>query len=159
MPDKPLQVGDVAPDFTLKDENDKDVTLSSFRGKNNVILSFHPLAHTSVCTAQMTLLHLAADDLRKRFDAIPLGISVDAQPTKKAWGAAMGVSRVPLLADFHPQGAVAEAYGIRHEAGFSQRAVFVVDKQGIVRFAKVYPILDLPKPEDVIPVLEEINKK
>jgi peroxiredoxin len=159
MPGKPLQVGDVAPDFTLKDENNNDVTLSSFKGKNNVILSFHPQASTSLCTAQMTLLHLAADSLKNRFDTVPLGISVDAQPSKRAWAAAMGISRVPLLSDFHPQGAVAELYGVHRPEGFSERAVFVVDKQGIIRFAKVYPIRDLPKPEDVIPVLEEINKK
>ena len=157
MADKPLKVGDVAPDFTLKDGNDHDVTLSSFKGKKNVVLSFHPLASTSLCTAQMVLLHLAADDLDKRFDTVALGISVDAVPTKKAWGAAMGVSRVPLLADFHPQGAVAEKFGIRHEDGFSRRAVFVVDKEGVIRFAKVYPIRDLPVPEDVFPVLQQLQ--
>ena len=157
MSDKPLKVGDLAPDFTLKDGNDHDVTLSSFKGKKNVLLSFHPLASTSICTAQMTLLHLAADDLDKRFDTVPLGISVDAVPTKKAWGAAMGVSKVPLLADFHPQGAVAEKFGIRQESGPSQRAVFVVDKEGVIRFAKVYPILDLPRPEDVYPVLQQLK--
>lgn len=157
MPGNVPQVGDVAPDFTLKDENENEVTLSSFRGKKNVILSFHPLASTSLCTAQMTLLHLAADDLDKRFDTVPIGISVNAVPTKKAWAAAMGTSRVPLLADFFPQGAVAEKYGIRHEEGFSKRAVFVVDKEGVIRYSKVYPILDLPKPEDVYPVLKQLQ--
>jgi len=157
MADKILEVGEVAPDFTLKDENENEVTLSSFKGKKNVILSFHALANTRWCTAQMTLLDLAAKDLDEKYDAVGLGLSIDARPTKAAWRQAMGLETIHLLADFYPQGEVAHKYGVRHRAGFSKRAVFVVDKQGIVRFAQEYPIHSFPPLEDVYPVLEKLK--
>jgi peroxiredoxin len=156
MSEKVLQVGDAAPDFTLRGSLGSKVTLSEFRGRKNVVLSFHPLAWTSVCAAQMLLLELA----HERFEALDtqlLGLSVDSVPSKAAWAEVLGVKSYPLLADFHPQGAVAERYGILHEKGFSQRAVFVVDKEGIVRFARVYPGGELPRPEEILPVLEELE--
>jgi peroxiredoxin len=155
MADKILEVGEVAPDFTLKDENENEVTLSSFKGKKNVILSFHPLACTNVCTAQMVTLDLAAKNLDEKYDTVGLGISVDARPTKAAWRQAMGLEIIHLLTDFYPQGEVAHKYGVRHRAGFSKRAVFVVDKQGVIRFAREYA--GLPPLEDVYPVLEKLK--
>lgn len=156
MADKILEVGTVAPDFTLKDENDHEVTLSSFKGKKNVVLSFHSLANTNVCTAQMVLLDLAAKDLDEKYDTVGLGLSVDARPTKAAWRQAMGLEVIHLLTDFYPQGDVAHKYGIRHRAGFSRRAVFVVDKQGIIQFAKEYGST-LPPLEDLYPTLERLK--
>jgi peroxiredoxin len=157
MSDKELQAGDVAPDFTLKDQNDKEITLSSFKRQKNVILSFHPLAFTRWCSAQMLVLDLALKELDEKYDTVALGISVDAQPSKATWAKALGLDSLPILADFHPQAAVAALYGVVHRAGFSRRAVFVVDKQGIIRFAKVYPIHSLPQPEEVYPVLETLK--
>ena len=150
-----IQVGDPAPDFTLKGSMGSQVTLSQYRGQKNVVLSFHPLAFTSVCTAQMVLLELA----HERFDQLEtqlLGLSVDSVPSKEAWAQAMGVKSFPLLADF-PGGEVAKKYSIWRPAGFSARAVFVVDKQGIVRFARVYPMKELPRPEEILPVLEGLR--
>ena len=87
-----------------------------------------------------------------------LGLSVDSNPCLVAWAESLGGITYPLLSDFYPHGGIAEMYGVLRTDGKSERAIFVLDKEGIIRFAKVYPIKDLPKPEDVIPVLEEINK-
>ena len=150
------EVGEKAPDFELSAVGDKKIKLSDYRGKNNVILSFHPLAWTSVCANQM-------QDLEKHIqkfidaDTVALGISVDSVPCKKAWAESLGVRQVEFLADFEPKGEVAKKYGIYHKLGFSERAVFVVDKEGIVRFAKVYPIKELPDLSEVFPVLESLG--
>jgi peroxiredoxin len=149
---KPIQVGERAPDFTLRGSLGSKVTLSDYLGQKNVVLEFHPLAFTSVCTGQMVLLELA----HERFDQLDtqvLGLSVDSVPAKDAWAYAIGVRSFPMLADFHPQGEVARKYGLLRPDGRSERAVVVIDKQGIVRFVKVYPIRELPHPEEVLPVL------
>lgn len=152
---KLLSVGDPAPDFTLKGSLGSRVTLSEYRGKKNVLLAFHPLAFTSVCSAQMLLLELAHEQIEATGTQI-LGLSVDALPTKEAWAQAIGVKSFPLLADF-PGGEVARRYGILRPEGFSERAVFIVDKAGIVRFARVYPIRELPRPEEFLPVPERLG--
>jgi len=152
---KPIQVGEVAPDFTLRGSLGSKVTLSEFRGRKNVVLSFHPLAFTSVCSAQMLLLELA----HERFEALDaqiLGLSVDSVPAKEAWAQAIGVKSFPLLADF-PGGEVARQYGLLRPQGFSERAVIVIDKEGIVRFVRIYPMKELPRPEEVLPVLEGLK--
>jgi len=152
---KPIQIGDTAPDFTLRGSLGSKVTLSEYRGKKNVVLSFHPLAFTSVCTGQMVLLELA----HERFDQLDtqiLGLSVDSVPAKDTWAHAIGVKSFPLLADF-PGGEVARKYGILRPVGSSERAVFVVDKEGVIRLARVYPVKELPRPEEILPVLEGLR--
>jgi len=152
---RPLQVGDRAPDFTLKGSLGSKITLSEYLGKKNVVLSFHPLAWTSVCAAQMLLLELQHGQIETTGTQI-LGLSVDSVPAKDAWAHALGVKSFPLLADF-PGGEVARQYGILRPAGSSERAVFVVDKRGIIRFARVYPTKELPRPEEILPVLESLE--
>lgn len=153
MTDKKIEVGDVAPDFTLKDQNEREVTLSSFRGKK-VVLSFHPLAWTGVCTTQMQDLEKHKADF-DRLGAVALGLSVDSVPCKKAWAENIGVKETPLLADFWPHGGVAQAYGVfREEHGSSKRAVLIVDGEGIVRFKKIYPIKEVPDMEEILKALE-----
>ncbi len=149
---KPISVGDRAPDFTLRGSLGSKVTLSDYLGKKNVVLSFHPLAFTSVCTGQMVLLELAHERF-EQLDTQLLGLSVDSVPAKEAWAQAIGVKSFPLLADF-PGGEVARQYGILRPQGTSERAVFVIDKQGIVRYARVYPMKELPRPEEILPVIE-----
>lgn len=154
MTDKRIEVEDAAPDFTLKDQNEKDVTLSDFKGKKKVVLSFHPLAWTSVCTSQMQDLEKHKADFG-RLDAVALGLSVDSVPCKKAWAEDIGIKDTPLLADFWLHGGVAQAYGVFQEKnGFSERAVFVVDREGVVRFKKIYPIKEVPDIEEILKVLE-----
>lgn len=154
MPQEPLAIGDLAPDFTLKDHNRQPVSLSQFRGKQ-VVLSFHPEAWTGVCAVQM-------QDLEKRhadivgLGAVALGISVDTVPSKKAWAASIGVTETPLLCDFWPHGKVAQAYGVfLEEFGFSGRVVFIVDEEGRVTWRKVFPIKQAP---DIVEILENLEE-
>ncbi len=154
MTDNAIAVGDAAPNFVLKDQGEKEVALSDLRGKK-VLLSFHPLAWTSVCKVQMQDLEKYKEDF-DRLHAVALGLSVDSVPCKKAWAGAIGVQDTSLLADFWPHGSVARAYGIfREKNGFSERAVFIVGGEGIVRFKKVYPIREVPDIEEILAALEE----
>ncbi len=156
MTDKKIEVGDAAPDFTLKNQSEGDVSLNDFKGKKKVVLSFHPLAWTSVCKTQMQNLEKHKEDF-DQLDAVALGLSVDSVPCKAAWAEAIGVKDTPLLADFWPHGGVAQAYGIlREKNGFSERAVFIVDREGIARFKKIYPIKEVPDIQKILKVLEDL---
>lgn len=149
MAQKEIKVGDPAPDFTLKDHNGKEVKLSSLRGKK-VVLGFHPLAWTSVCGQQMQGLEASADEFSK-LGAVALGLSIDSSFTKHAWAESLGITKTPLLADFWPHGAAANAFGIfREPDGFSERAVFIVGPDGVVRWKKVYPIKELPDIKEIV---------
>ena len=130
------EVGTTAPDFTVKDQDNQAVTLSSFRGDRNVLLVFYPFAFSRTCTGELSAVR---DDLASfQNDQLQiLAISVDHPHTLKAWAAAEGY-RFPLLSDFWPHGAVAQAYGVFHETrGMAVRGTFLVDTAGIVRFAEV----------------------
>ncbi len=150
-----IDAGDVAPDFTLKDQNEREVTLSALRGKK-VVLSFHPLAWTRVCAIQMQDLEKKRAAM-ERLGAVALGLSVDSVPCKKAWAESLGIQETRLLADFWPHGGVAQAYGIfREKNGFSERAVFILDAEGVVRFKKIYPMREVPDIGEILKALEEI---
>lgn len=132
----PLEVGAQAPDFTLKDQNNQEVSLSSYRGVKNVLLVFYPLAFTGTCQGELCKVR---DELPKfeNDDSAILAISVGPPPTHKIWAAEQGYT-FPLLSDFWPHGAVAQAYGVFNDkAGFANRGTFVVDKSGTVRFAEM----------------------
>jgi len=152
MPKKqqvPPKIGDIGPDFTLRDHNSKELKLSELRGKR-VLLSFHPLAWTEVCAKQMQSLE-ANKDVFASLNTAPLGLSVDSVPCKKAWADSLGIKSVPLVADFWPHGEVASAYGIfREKNGFSERANIIVDEKGKVVFFKVYEISQLPDINEII---------
>jgi peroxiredoxin len=147
-----IKKGDRAKEFTLKDQNDKDVQLSDFQEKK-VLLSFHPLAWTSVCAEQMKALEAH----KKEFDAlntVALGLSIDTVPSKNAWAKELGIKNTMLLSDFWPHGKIAKAYGIFRETnGFSERANIVLDENHRVIFAKVYPLKELPDIEEILQVL------
>jgi peroxiredoxin len=149
MAAKQWNVGDTLPDFTLKDHHGKEVTLSELKGKQ-VVLGFHPLAWTGVCTQQMKDLEANANRMEK-LNAVALGISVDSTFCKKAWAESMGVEKTRLLSDFWPHGAVAVAYGIFRDAhGTSERSVFVLSDTGTVKFHKIYPIAERPDIEEIM---------
>ncbi|HEU4724605.1 MAG TPA: peroxiredoxin [Candidatus Eisenbacteria bacterium] len=150
----PIKVGEMAPDFTLKDQAGSAVTLSSYRGKRNVVLVFYPLSFTSVCSVQMP----AYSKERQRFedfDAEVLGISVDSSAVHKAFAESVGVE-YPLLADFYPHGGVARAYGVLRAEGFAERATFVIDKQGIVRYAEVHDMGRVPDRSKALEALRSL---
>ena len=156
MTDKKIEVGEEAPNFTLKDQSERDITLSDFRGQKKVVLSFHPLAWTSVCKIQMQDLEKHKADF-DRLGAVALGLSVDSVPCKRAWAEAIGVKGTSLLADFWPHGGVAQAYGIfREQHGSSKRAVLIVDREGTIQFKKIYPTKEVPDIEEIFKALEEL---
>lgn len=150
-----INVGDEAPDFELENHNRQRVRLLDFRGRRNVLIAFHPFAWTPVCANQMA----GYEAERRRFDELDtqvLGISIDASPTKAAWAKSVGGISFDLLCDFYPHGAVAELYGVLRREGFSDRAVFLVDKKGTVRYAKRFDIPELPPVEEVLKEVEKI---
>ncbi|QBD78108.1 peroxiredoxin [Ktedonosporobacter rubrisoli] len=133
---KTLQVGDVAPDFTLKTANKEDWRLKDFRGKKNVVLAFVPFAFSGVCSAQLPAYEAELDRF-KEFDAELVSISEDSTFALDAWAKSMKTS-FPLLSDFYPQGQVVDLYGVRHPvAGMAERSLFVIDKEGIIRHIQV----------------------
>ena len=145
----PPKIGNMGPDFTLKDHNGKDVKLSELRGKR-VLLAFHPLAWTEICAKQMQALE-ANKDVFASLNTVPLGLSIDSVPCKKAWADSLGIKTVPLVADFWPHGEVAIAYGVfREKNGFSERANILLDEKGSIIFFKVYDIHLLPDINEVI---------
>lgn len=153
---KPIEAGMTAPAFTMEDVQENPVSLEDFRGKK-VLISWHPIAWTSVCTDQMRAL----ETNWSRFEAlntVPLGVSVDPAPAKKAWAAALCLKKLPLLSDFWPHGKVAQDYGIFHEEyGMSERANIIIDEQGVVRWVKVYPMPQLPDIEEVFKELSKLG--
>jgi peroxiredoxin len=148
------QAGDPAPNYSLKDQNDKTFDLYEQAGKR-VLLSFHPLAWTEYCAAQMKSL----EDNRGRITAancVPVGISVDSVPCKKAWAKSLAIKDTPLLCDFWPHGAVAMKYGLFRDAnGFSERANVIIDEKQKVIFVKVYPVHSVPDIEEIIAFLQK----
>jgi mycoredoxin-dependent peroxiredoxin len=134
-----VEVGTGAPDFTLKDQNREDVTLSSFRGRRNALVVFYPFAFSGICTGELTAVR---DDLGsfQNDDVQVLAVSCDHPFALKAWADAQGYA-FPLLSDFWPHGKVATDYGVFNPgAGFAQRGTFLVDRSGVVRFAEVNAI-------------------
>ena len=126
-----LQVGDAAPDFELLDENGKPTRLSSFRGRN-VVLVFFPAAFSPICTQELKGLTAQSGDF-EREQAVVVGVSVDNKWSLKAFKRDEGLSAV-LLSDFHPKGNVAQKYGVfMGETGYAKRGTFVIDKEGIIR--------------------------
>ena len=133
-----IDVGQEAPDFTLRDQKGHEVTLSSFRGKKNVVLVFYPLTFTAVCEGELCTLR---DELEvyDSLDAQVLAVSVDSSWAHRKWAQERGFT-FPLLADFWPHGEVARAYGVFEEnLGFATRGTFVIDRDGIVRYKVVNP--------------------
>lgn len=151
-----VAVGQKAPDFTLPAVSGEKISLSAFLGRRNVVLSFVPAAWTPVCSDQWPGYNIAKP-LFERHDAVLLGISVDNRPTLYAWTRQMGVLWFPVLSDFWPHGAVAERYGILRSDGVSERALFIIDKKGILRFALVEDINKRPDLGLLIRELEKVN--
>ena len=148
-----IAVGANAPVFNLKDNRGNMVSLNDFKGKK-VLLSWHPLAWTPVCTEQMKSLEVNYARF-ETLNTIPLGLSVDPVPTKNAWAKELKIANLKLPSDFWPHGAVAKAYGLFRELeGFSERANVIVDENGKILWMKIYDIHQLPDIEEVIQQLK-----
>ena len=152
-----VKVGVQAPNFSLLSISGEKVSLSQFRGKKNVVLSFVPAAWTPVCSDQWPGYNIAKD-IFNQYDAILLGITVDNIPTLFAWTNQMGQLWFPVLSDFWPHGGVAKRYGVLRSNGVSERALFVIDKKGMIRYIDVHDINKRPPLEDLAAALEKLKK-
>jgi peroxiredoxin len=148
---KVVQQGKKVNDFSLKDQNGQDFHLSEYRGEK-VLLSFHPLAWTSVCAKQMQSLEKNKRSLDK-LNTVAVGLSVDSVPSKAAWAKSLKIKNTRLLADFWPHGGVAKSMGLLRAEGFSERANVIVNETGKIIFVKVYPIRELPDIGEMLRVL------
>jgi peroxiredoxin len=152
-----VKVGEPAPDFMLPAITGNQITLSQFRGKKNVVLSFVPAAWTPVCSDQWPGYNIVKN-LFDAHDAVLLGITVDNIPTLFAWTNQMGELWFPVLSDFWPHGAVADTYGVLRSDGISERAIFIIDKGGIIRYINVGDINTRPPLEDLVGALEKLRR-
>jgi len=153
-----LGVGQAAPEFVLRDQDGKDVSWSESEGKL-VLLSFHPLAWTELCAKQMQALE-QNKDMFESLGTVPLGLSVDTVPSKKAWADHLGIKSLRLLSDFWPHGEVAKAYGIfREKGGTSERASIIVDKNGKIAFVRVYGVSQLPDIAEITELLKKLQSR
>lgn len=153
-----VKAGDRAPDFTLPSVKGDKVSLHQYRGKKNVVISFVPAAWTPVCSDQWPGYNIAKD-LFDKHDAVLLGITVDNIPTLYAWTRQMSDEPLwfPVLSDFYPHGAVAAKYGVLRSSGTSERALFVIDKKGVIRYIDVHDINTRPALEDLAAALKKLS--
>ncbi|MFZ5918117.1 MAG: redoxin domain-containing protein [Chloroflexota bacterium] len=140
-----LTVGDTAPDFSLVDQNNRPVSLRDFRGKNHVVLAFYPLDFSPVCSLELPRLQQNYEAFRQA-DAEVLGISIDSRWSHAAFVEKLGLS-YRLLSDFDRK--AAQAYGVLRQEGFAERSLFLVDKEGRIRYAAVFEIGTVP---DITPL-------
>jgi peroxiredoxin len=151
-----ISVGQIAPDFTLLNQEKKEVKLSDFAGKKNVVLVWYPLDWSPTCTKE----HVCFVNDMKNFDQLDaevLGVSVDSVWSHKAFADKMGI-KYSLLADFHPRGAMSEKYGIYlADKGITGRAIAIVNKAGKVAWFKNYDIPVVPDLKEVASALSQVK--
>jgi peroxiredoxin len=152
-----VKVGKKAPDFTLPSVGGEKVSLHQFLGKKNVVLSFVPAAWTPVCSDQWPGYNII-QGLFEEQNAVLLGITVDNIPTLYSWTNQMGRLWFPVLSDFFPHGAVAARFGVLRTDGTSERALFVIDKKGIIRYIDVHDINQRPPLEALMGELGKLEK-
>lgn len=156
-----LKVGDLAPDFRLPSFWGEHISLNQYLGKKNVVISFVPAAWTPVCSNQWPGYNIIKDVFDKN-DAILLGITVDNIPTLFAWSRQMagedGNLWFPVLSDFWPHGDVAKKYSVLRSDGTSERALFIINKEGVICYIDVHDINKRPPLENLVEALEEIAR-
>jgi len=151
-----IAVGQAAPDFSLKDQYDKEVKLSEFAGRKNVVIVFYPLDWSPTCTKEHLCLVNGMKDF-ETLDAEVLGVSVDSAWSHKAYADKMGI-KYSLLADFQPRGAMASRYGMfLADKGITGRAIVIVDKEGKVAWFKNYDIPVVPDVAEVASALQHVK--
>ena len=150
--------GQKAPDFTLPSLDGNPVSLSQFSGKKNVLISFVPAAWTPVCSDQWPGYNIAKP-LFDAHDTILLGITVDNLPTLYAWTREMNGLWFPVLSDFWPHGKISDAYGVLRSDGTAERALFLIDKQGILRFIHVSDINIRPELGMIMEAIKKLSRQ
>jgi peroxiredoxin len=154
----PLPPGTAAPDFALPDASGETVRLSAYRGQRAVVV-FYPLDWSPGCSQQLDLYQEELDEFERR-GARVVGISVDSIYSHGAWAAVRGIE-FPLLADFHPKGEAARRYNVyRDQDGFSERALYVIDGSGTIRYSHVSPFLHyVPDIYELFAALDAVESK
>jgi len=147
-----LKPGDPAPDFTLLSHSEGELNLAWYQGRKNVVLAFYPADWTPVCANQIPG-YQAVIDRFEEYGCQILAISVDSIPSHIAWSRSLGGIDFPLMSDFYPHGEVAKKYGVLTRKGYAERVVFLIDKQGIIRFIERVPITELPDNERLFEAL------
>ncbi len=148
-----IEAGNKFEDFILKNHKEATVNTALLPHKK-ILLSFHPLAWTPVCTKQMQSLE-SNYNLFQELNTVPFGISVDSVPCKKAWAESIGINKLDLLSDFWPHGELAVKLGIFiDQFGFSHRANIILDEQRQAVFVKIYPLKELPDIDEIIEFLK-----
>lgn len=151
-----ISVGQTAPDFTLPNQDKKEVRVSDFGGKRNVVLMWYPLDWSPTCTSE----HMCFVNDMKQFetlDAEVLGVSVDSVWSHKAFAEKLGI-KYSLLADFHPRGAMSEKYGMYlADKGITGRAIAIVNKAGKIAWFKNYDIPVVPDLQEVAAALSQVK--
>jgi len=153
-----VKIGQSAPDFTLPSVSGEKISLSQYRDKKHVVLSFVPAAWTPVCSDQWPGYNIVKQMFDQN-DAVLLGITVDNIPTLYAWTNQMGELWFPVLSDFWPHGAVAKKYGVLRSSGVTERALIFIDKKGIIQDIQVSDINVRPDLAQCATTLEKMNKK
>lgn len=151
-----ILVGQTAPDFTLPNQDKKEVKLSDFTGKRNVVLMWYPLDWSPICTSEHACF---VNDMKEfeTLDAEVLGVSVDSVWSHKAFAEKMGI-KYSLLADFHPRGAMSEKYGMYlADKGITGRAIAIVNKAGKIAWFKNYDIPVVPDLKEVAAALSQVK--
>ena len=152
-----IKVGSVAPNFNLMDHNRRLVSLESFLGTKNVILSFFVFAFTDNWTSQISEFREYKSKFTKRNTQV-LGISCDSRPAQTAFAGSLGSIPYTVLADFYPHGGVAQSYGVFDEdRGTPIRSVVVIDKKGIVQFIQNYTAASDLDPKDILAIVDNLD--
>ena len=153
-----VEIGDEAPDFELPDQNRQKVRLSDLRGRKNVVVVFYPMAFTGVCTGELCTIRDEIADFDSD-DVQTLAISVDNAPSLAKFAEEQGYT-FPLLADFWPHGAAAQAYGVLDtDDGLAARALFVLDHQGVVAWSYLSPSGVNPGADGILAALDAMTAK
>lgn len=152
-----LKVGDTAPDFTLPTHNEGELNLAWYRGRKNVVLAFYPGDWTPVCAAQIPGYQHVYEEFEKQNCQL-LAISVDSIPSHMAWAKSFGGFSFPLMSDYYPHGRVASLYGVLSHRGYAERAVFLIDKSGVIRFIEKVPPTELPDNNELFHHLARLNR-
>jgi len=152
-----VKAGQTAPDFTLPAIDGRKISLSDYRGKKNIVLSFIPAAWTPVCSDQWPGYNLARP-LFDDHDAVLLGISTDNSPSQFAWVQQMGELWFPVLSDFWPHGRVSDQYGVLRGDGTSERALVFINKKGVITYIHINDINTRPKLELIAAQLAAMGK-
>jgi peroxiredoxin len=148
-----IKVGEKTGDFILKNQKEKKINTADLKGKK-LLLSFHPMAWTSVCAEHMKSLEANYSEFEK-LNTVPLGISIDTAPSKNAWADSLGITRLDMLADFWPHGGLAQKLGVfMNKAGISGRANILLDENRKAVFVKIYPLDQVPDVKEIIKLLE-----